>query len=98
MTNTQLIPVSLFFLSLIVGIIGFFLRSNWEEIKTTNKEILKKLDSLTISFTEIKVNNINFQKDLEFLETEIKNIKILVEKFGDRLHKLEVIRDNNKSP
>lgn len=98
MTNTQLIPISLFFLSCIVGIIGFFLRSNWEEIKNTNKEILKKLDSLTISFTEIKVNSINFQKDLEFCENEIKSIKILVEKFSDRLHKLEVLRDNNKSP
>lgn len=98
MSNTQLlIPIGLFILSFFIAIIGFFLRSNWQEIKDTNKEILKKIDLLTISFTEMKVDHTNFRRDLDFLEGEIEKIKKMMENIGDRLHKLEFMRDNNKS-
>lgn len=106
MVNTEisfLIPVGLFILSFFVGLIGFFLRQNWQEIKETNNKILSKVESLNDGFIEMKTDHKSVRRDLEFLEknydkieTELHALRSSIDLINNRLNKIEIIRDNIK--
>lgn len=98
MSSSQIVPIFLFFLSIIIAIIGFFLRSNWEEIKKTNNQILLKIEAITISFAKMEVNSDVFRKDIDKCTQETLTLKKIVDNLTERLQKLELMSYNKKSP
>lgn len=88
-TSMQITTVGLFFLSGIIGLIGFLLKGNWTEIKNTQKEILTNLNSLTTNMTEIKADQKNSFKNIEIFERKLEFIENKLSEFASKLAVLE---------
>lgn len=98
-----LVSAGFFILSVLLGLIGFFLRQNWKEIKETNEKILSKVENLNDGFIEMKTDHKSVRRDLEFLEKnyekiekELHSLRSSIDLINNRLNKVEIIRDNIK--
>ena len=88
-TSMQITTIGLFFLSGIIGLIGFLLKGNWTEIKNTQKEILQNLNLLTTNMTEIKTEQKNSFKSLEIFEKKLLELEKTIHEHGNKIAVLE---------
>lgn len=88
-SSMQIITIGLFFLSAIIGLIGFLLKGNWTEIKDTQKEILNNLSLLSTNMTEIKADQKNSFKNIEIFERKLEFIENKLSEFASKLAVLE---------
>lgn len=85
--NTQIIALSISIFGFFIGIIGFFLKSNWAEIKENFKDQSKKLDNLLLLFTEMKGEHATNKRDIDVIEGELKDIKKELKEIWEHLPK-----------
>lgn len=85
--NTQIIALSISIFGFFIGIIGFFLKSNWAEIKENFKDQSNKLDNLLLLFTEMKGEHATNKRDIDVIEGELKDIKKELKEIWEHLPK-----------
>ena len=85
----QVTSIGLFFLGGVISLIGFLLKGNWTEIKSTQKEILTNLNLLTTNMTEIKADQKNSFRNIEIFEKKLEFIENKLNEFANKIAVLE---------
>lgn len=87
MTEAQSVQLGIAGIMIFIGIIGWFLRTNWTAQLKKQEEISVKLDKLDNNFTELKTNFDNSKEKIALLAETNKENFIFFEKEVDEIKK-----------
>jgi len=89
MTPQVYITIAIFILTIMLGIIGFFLRDLHGSMRETNKTLSEAVNKLTIVITTIEKNH-------EYLSLRVKHLEEIVKEYQSYLEFLKENKDDLK--
>lgn len=86
-TLPVIVSIGLFFLALLIGIIGFFLRSTLSDIKDSLRGIQEELKNQNKTVSRLETENIQIKERINSIEKSIEKIADEFKTFKDNQEK-----------